>query len=126
MNAATLLASSGLPILWAVIATAYMHVKHMATRAHDPLIKKIIEALCGQFIENKFEFGESGIHPFIYYKFLITLEIWRNELDDKLKRDLNQKLKDNFGSVMLEKYKDEKPEEAFYSWFLDTIYDAGK
>ena len=30
VNAAMLLASSGLPILWAVMATAGMHEKHMA------------------------------------------------------------------------------------------------
>ena len=45
----------------------------------DDIILTIVELLCDAFANNKFGWSENP-HPFIYYKFLLTIDEWQEKL----------------------------------------------
>lgn len=66
----------------------------------DNIISKAVNALCYQFIENRLSYGENP-HPWVYYRFLTTLDDWKNKIDS---RRLRERLEAKYGKTVLEIY----------------------
>ena len=84
----------------------------------------IVEALCRRFILNQLSSSEKGIHPIIFFKFLIILEDWKPLLDEYSREELNQAIDNKY------KFRKIMPryelKDGYYNWFLDEIYLKGK
>ena len=93
--------------------------------ANNRNILLLIEALCDRFIENGFACVDRGIHPVIYYKFMIILEDWKPEFPKPLIDRLTTKLQDKFNIDKLRK-KYESPVDGYFRWFMDELYEKGK
>jgi hypothetical protein len=113
-------------------------------------IEEIVESLAQEFIQNQFVYREKGIHPFLYYRFLVSLQNWKKALSPERKKRIAESLMDKFGAEVLAKFLREKklpPESSqkkvnhemsqqadgdkceydwCFDWFFDTIYDHGK
>lgn len=103
---------------------------------NDDTIRKAINALCHQFIDNQFAYVEVP-HPFINYKFLTILDDWKEKLDAKeLRESLKTKhtLEDKY-AVQQENTAENKQDtqqenikydKGLFLWFWDTIYNSAK
>jgi len=104
-------------------------IKNKDPEEDDEGIMQIIRELCKQFIKNEFAFVENS-HPFIYYKFLVMVEDWAQEIskDIKEKEDEWKKGKDEDKGELnsfVKEIKDKDSKEIF-NYFFDRIYDNAK
>ena len=104
---------------------------------HDDIIKEAVNALCYHFVENRLAYVEAP-HPFIYYKFLTTLDDWKHKLDAKKLRERIEKS----GIVVENDTPDEKKglqhdklgnehvttkyDTGLFNWFWNIIYTSAK
>ena len=98
-------------------------IKNQNHKKPDEGVMRIIKALCKQFIENEFVFVEKT-HPFIYYKFLLILEDYAQEIFEDIKENKSWwKVGKDEGKLnsFVDEVKD-KDGKAILNYFFKRIY----
>ncbi len=83
-------------------------------------IIKIIRELCKQYLNDQFNYSGERPHPFIYYKFLIVVKDWSEEIFNDIQANKHKwnKIQDNNNKI--------KSKDDLFHYFFDTIYDDAK